>query len=280
MIPMHRHSAKVTILLFIVVFMGRLSPALGEELVFSTHPFANPAAIHKTFQPLIEYLSRETGVAIRIKIAPSYTAHVTAVGQGKADLAFVGPAPYVRIKDKFGGVELLARLQMTDDISDKVVVVCKTSASFTSLADLRGKTFAFGDPQSYGSHYLPRWLLRNSGVPVSTLAAYDYVKSHDNVILSVLHGDFDAGGVRLDVYRKYADRPLRVLAGPFLTPPHALICRASLPQALQDKLRQSLLALRDREVLARIDPAMQRFEKVTDSDFNQARRVINAIEAR
>ena len=280
MIPMRKHSAKISILVFFAVFLSRLSPAFGEELIFSTHPFAKPAAIHKTFQPLIEYLSRETGVAIRLKIAPSYTAHVTAVGQGKADLAFVGPAPYVRIKDKFGGVELLARLQMTDDISDKVVVVCQASAPFASLADLRGKTFAFGDPQSYGSHYLPRWLLRDKGVPVSALAAYDYVKSHDNVILSVLHGDFDAGGVRLDVYRKYADRPVRVLAGPFLTPPHALICRASLPQALQDKLRQSLLALRDREVLKRIDPAMQRFEKVKDSDFNPARQVINIIEAR
>jgi len=280
MIPMHKHSTKIIILVFFAVFLGRLSPAQGEELVFSTHPFANPAAIHKTFQPLIEYLSRETGVSIRIKIAPSYTAHVTAVGQGKADLAFVGPAPYVRIKDKFGGVELLARLRMTDDISDKVVVVCQTSAPLASLADLRGKTFAFGDPQSYGSHYLPRWLLRNSGVPVSALVAYDYVKSHDNVILAVQHGDFDAGGVRLDVYRKYADRPLRVLAGPFLTPPHALICRDSLPQALKNKLRQSLLDLHDREVLTRIDAAMQSFEKVKDSDFNQARQVINVIEAR
>lgn len=280
MIHMNRHSSMLIILVFFVVLFGFFSPACGEELIFSTHPFANPAAIHKTFQPLIEYLRRETGVAIRLKIAPSYTAHVSAVGQGKADLAFVGPAPYVRIKDKFGGVELLARLRMTDDISDKMVVVCQASAPFAALADMRGRTFAFGDPQSYGSHYLPRWLLRESGVPVSALAAYDYVKSHDNVILSVLHGDFDAGGVRLDVYRKYAGRPLRVLAGPFLTPPHALICRDSLSQALQDKLRQSLLALRDRKVLERIDSAMQAFAPVTDSDFNQARQVIKVIEAR
>ncbi|MBW6521717.1 MAG: PhnD/SsuA/transferrin family substrate-binding protein [Desulfoarculaceae bacterium] len=277
---MNRHSPKIIVLFFLTVFLGRLSPAHGEELVFSTHPFANPAAIHKTFQPLIDYLQEETGVAIRIKIAPSYTAHIITVGSGKADLAFVGPSPYVRIKDKYGGVGLLARLRMTDDIGDKVVIVSQASAPFTSLGDLRGKTFAFGDPQSYGSHFLPRWLLGNSGVPVSALAAYDYVKSHDNVILSVLHGDFDAGGVRLDVYRKYADRALNVLAGPFLTPPHAIVCRASLPRVLQDKLRQSLLALRDPAVLERIDPAMQRFENVVDSDFDQARQVINAIEAR
>jgi len=79
---------------------------------------------------------------------------------------------------------------------------------------------------------------------------------------------------------QYLDRPLRVLAGPFLTPPHAIVCRASLPQVLQDKLRQSLLALRDRKVLELIDPAMQAFAPVTDSDFNQARQVIKVIEAR
>ncbi|MFA7382547.1 MAG: phosphate/phosphite/phosphonate ABC transporter substrate-binding protein [Desulfurivibrionaceae bacterium] len=277
---MRRYPVLTIMLILAALCIVGPGPALAEELVFSTHPFANPAAVHKTFQPLIEYLRRETGLAIRLKIAPSYTAHVTTVGLGQADLAFVGPSPYVRIKDKFGGVELLARLRMEDDISDKVVVVCRAAAPFKSLAELKGKTFAFGDPQSYGSHYLPRWMLRNSGVPVGLLAAYDYVKSHDNVILSVLHGDFDAGGVRLDVYRKYADRPLRVLAGPFLTPPHAIICRASLPQDLRDKLRQSLLALRDRKVLERIDPAMQAFEQVTDSDFTQARQVIKVIEAR
>jgi phosphonate transport system substrate-binding protein len=112
------------------------------------------------------------------------------------------------------------------------------------------------------------------------LVAYDFVKSHDNVILSVLHGDFAAGGARLDVFGKYADRPLRVLAGPFLTPPHALVCRTDLEPGLKDKLRQSLLALTDPGVLASIDPAMLRFDPVTDRDFDQARAIIDYIEAR
>lgn len=277
---MSRHSPKIVIPVFLAVLFCFISPARGEELIFSTHPFANPAAIHKAFQPLIEYLRRETGLDIRMKIASSYTAHVTAVGRGRADLAFVGPAPYVRIKDKFGGIELLARLRMKDDIGDKVVIICRDDASYRSLADLKGRTFGFGDPQSYGSHYLPRWLLRESGVTVSALAAYDHVKNHDNVVLSVLHGDLDAGGVRLDVFARYASRPLRVLAGPFNTPPHAIVCRESLPEALRIKLRRSLMALGDPGVLSRINPAMLEFAPVSDRDFAQARRVINSTEAR
>ena len=116
-----------SLLLFIIF---SISPrfAASRELLFSTHPFANPATIYQTFQPLIDYLSKETATEISIKIAPSYLAHVNMVGRGKADLAFVGPSPYVRIKDKFGGIELLARFQMKDDISDKVVIICLETA--------------------------------------------------------------------------------------------------------------------------------------------------------
>jgi len=267
-------------LALLLILLAAARPAAGRELVFSTHPFANPATIYQTFQPLIDYLARETGTTIAIKIAPSYLAHVAAVGSGKADLAFVGPSPYVRIKDKFGGIELLARFKMRDNSNDQVVIVCLEAAPLASLADLKGKTFAFGDHQSFGSHYLPRWLLAAEGVPVRELAAYDFVKSHDNVILSVLHGDFDAGGVRLDVFRRYADRPLRILAGPFPTPPHALVGRADLDRELMDKLRRSLLGLRDRAVLERLDPEMLEFTAVTDSDFDQARTVINFVEER
>jgi len=202
------------------------------------------------------------------------------VGSGEADLAFVGPSPYVRIKDKFGGVELLGRFRMEDDINDKVVIICLDAAPINSLADLAGRTFAFGDHQSFGSHFLPRWVLNTNGVALKDLVAYDFVKSHDNVVLSVLHGDFAAGGVRLDVFRKYSNRPLRVLAGPFLIPPHAMVIRTELEQELKDALRQSLISLADRSILSGINPDMLRFDPVTDSDFDQARAVIEYIEAR
>lgn len=267
-------------LLLLIIFLLSSRSAVARELIFSTHPFANPATIYRTFQPLAEYLGKKTGNTITIKIAPSYLAHVLTVGDGKADLAFVGPSPYVRIKDKFGGIELLARFRMRDDINDKVVIVCRDTAPIKSIVDLAGKTFAFGDHQSFGSHFLPRWQLDTNGVPVKDLVAYDFVKSHDNVVLSVLHGDFAAGGVRFDIFRKYADRPLRVLAGPFLIPPHALVCRTDLEPGLKDALRQSLLTLRDRTVLENINPDMLGFEKVSDSDFDKARTVINYIESR
>ncbi|MFO7605093.1 MAG: phosphate/phosphite/phosphonate ABC transporter substrate-binding protein [Desulfurivibrionaceae bacterium] len=251
-----------------------------RELIFSTHPFTNPADIHKRFEPLASYLARETGTRISIRIAPTYLAHVKAIGTGEADLGFAGPSPYVRAHDKFGGIELLARFKVRDDKNDKVVLVCLDKAPFKTIQDLKGETFAFGDHQSFGSHFMPRWLLNQNGLSLHDFAAYDFVKSHDNVILSVLHGDFSAGGARQDVFDKYADRPLRVLAGPFTIPPHVLVCRTSLDKELKESLRRSLLALDDRGILDRINDQLLGFEPVGDADFDEARQIMKFIESR
>ena len=269
-------------LVFAILFLIYIYPATlchCQELVFSTHPFANPVTIHKRFQPLISYLSEKTGIQITLRIAPNYLAHVKAMGTGKADLGFAGPSPYVRVKDKYGGIDLLARFKVEADKNDKVVFVCKEQSSYMKIKDLKGKSFAFGDHQSFGSHFMPRWLLQQNGLSLHDLTAYDFVKSHDNVILSVLHGDFDAGGVRQDVFEKYIGRPLRIFAGPYAIPPHVLVCRSSLDKSTKKILKKSLLALKDRSVLDLIDQDLTGFESVKDGDFNLARKIMRVVES-
>lgn len=263
--------------LFIFVLFWA-SGCSAQGLIFSIYPFANPTTIYRSFQPLIKYLSRETGRSIKIKIAPNYLAHIKALSRGQAALGFVGPSPYVRLTDAGAKIELLARLRMRGDINDRIVIICRRQAPYQNLGDLTGASFAFGDRQSFGSHYMPLWLLNQSGVPLSGLKTYDFVRSHDNVVLSVLHGDFAAGGVRLDVFEKYKTRALRVLAGPFAIPPHAIVCQKGLATGLKQKIRRSLLNLRDRRILQSINKGMEKFEPVSDDDFDLARRVIHFVD--
>jgi len=265
--------------LFLLIFFFA-SPCHGRNLIFGTHPFSNPAAIHKLFEPLVTYLTKETGVKISIRIAPNYLAHIKALGEGRVDLGFAGPSPYVQIHDKYGGIELLAKVKIKEDKNDKIVIFCRRDAPYQSIKDLKGTDFAFGDPQSFGSHFMPRWLLDRHGLTPHDLRTYAFVNSHDNVVLSVLHGDFAAGGARLDVYEKYKDRPLRVLAGPFPIPPHVLVCRKELPREIKETLRRALFGLRDPVVLKQINEQLLGFSKVKDGDFDQARRVMEYIESR
>jgi phosphonate transport system substrate-binding protein len=279
----HRRRQLVKFLLTggILFFLSFGGKAMAEEepLLFGLPPYANPAAMHQSFAPLVDYLSEALGRKINLVISPNYMSHIRRVGREETDLAFLGPSPYVKVEKGYGGVELLAKMVLKNQANDRVVIVTAATSDISSLAALAGRTFAFGDHHSYGSHFMPRFILREHGVSLADLAAYDYLGSHDNVLLSVLHRDFDAGGVRQDIYLKYRDRELRLLHGPVAIAPHVIVCRRTLSPEIKEKLRLALVSLEDRTLLAAINPAMHRFMPVEDAEFDEAREIVNLLES-
>lgn len=251
-----------------------------RQLAFGLYSYDNPSKIYQDFSPLLQYLFQKTGLKINLVIAPNYISNIRNIGEEKVDIAFMGPSPYIRANDKFGGVELLARFVMKDNRIDSMVIIAHKESRIKTLNDLKGKSFAFGDHQSYGSHFYPRYLLNKAGIRLGDLKYYDYLSSHSRVVLAVSHRDFDAGGVRQDIYEKYKDRPIKVIAGPFHIPPHVIVCRKGLSADIKKKLKDAILSIRDRSVLLSIDSEFVGFSHVKDEDFLQAREVVNFVEGR
>ncbi len=268
------------VLSIIIILPPGIFASEKNTLSFGIYPYDTPTSIYESFGPLLKKLSEELGMPVKIIIAPNYMSHTVNMGTGKVDIGFMGPSPYIRAKDKYGGVELLARLRMKEDTIDSMVIITHRDSGIKTLESLKGKTFAFGDPQSYGSHFYPRYLLNKSGIRLNDLKYYDYLGSHSKVILAISHRDFDAGGVRADIYKKYRDRPVRVIAGPYNIPPHVIVCRKGLPEILKNKIKNVLLKIDDKAVLKSIDQNLAGFQPVNDSDFSQARTVVNYIEGR
>jgi phosphonate transport system substrate-binding protein len=234
--------------------------------------------MYKNFLPLTRYLSEKTGLQVEIVFAPNYTAHIRNIGTGRVDLGYLGPSPYVKVKDHFGSIELLAQIKTVDEINNRMVIITRKDSPLARLEDLKGRSFAFGDYQSFGSHFMPGYILLKHGISLNDLRIYDFVRSHDNVVLSVLHGDFDAGGVREDIFNKYRNRNVRVLAGPFPIPPHVIVVRKDVPMKIREKLRNALFHLSNRQILKRVNPYAIGFAPVHDSDFDFARRVLRVME--
>ena len=63
-------------------------------------------------------------------------------------------------------------------------------------------------------------------------------------------------------------------------PPHALVCRSSLPEGVKRKLKEALFALDDPLIYRKINPSMTGFGPVQDRDFAPARKVIDIIESK
>ena len=69
-----------------------------------------------------------------------------------------------------------------------------------TLADLKGKTFCFVDPNSTSGYIIPRIILAANGInPDVDFAATQNAGSHPNVAIAVYQGDCDAGVTFINV---------------------------------------------------------------------------------
>ncbi|MCF6355464.1 MAG: phosphate/phosphite/phosphonate ABC transporter substrate-binding protein [Candidatus Polarisedimenticolaceae bacterium] len=250
-------------------------------LILGVHPYTSAARLMEAYKPLASYLSRKTGRAITVKISKDYRTHIQLIGEGKLDIAYMGPASYVKLVARYGKKPLLARQAIHGSPSFQGKIVVRQESSISSLTELLGRRFAFGEVASTMSHLVPRYMLRRAGVAVDQLAGYRFLGSHDNVALAVLAGDFDAGAVKEAVYEKYQPRGLKVLASTPMLSEHLLVTRSNLPEQLRQALREALYALKDDPqgavIMNDIKPGMTTWLPVADTNYRNLRTILDVL---
>lgn len=253
------------------------------SLIFGIHPYLPPSEIKIRFQPLADHLGKVLEQPLEIRIGRNYEEQIQAVGTNQVDIAFMGPAQYVKLRDAYGPRPLLARLEVNGKPELFGAVIVRADSPLHALTDLKGRSFAFGDPDSTMSHIVPEAMLADAGIPLPDLGEYKFLGAHKNVVFGVLSGDFDAGAVKMEVFDEYADRGLRLLVKSPAISEHLLVTRADLPTAQVDKLRQALLNLKNlpegRRILQSITKNMTAFVPVDDSDYDSLRMLMRPQKA-
>jgi phosphonate transport system substrate-binding protein len=262
--------------------LGLVSTAVPADLVLGVHPFKPATQLTEAFTPLANYLADKMGEPVSLHIAPDYEAHVDAVGRDELDIAYLGPVPYVKLVEKYGPRPLLARQAIGGNPVFHAKIFVRADSAIRTLADLRGKRFAFGDPKSTMSHLVPRYMLWQAGVPVDQLASSKFVGDHVNVALGVLAGDYDAGAVKEDVYFSYESRGLRAIATSDPISDHVFVATRRLPGAKLRRLRGILLhANGDPQGVAALQamtPGVTALVPVKDGDYNPVRVVLKKMQ--
>ncbi len=271
-------AACISILSFL--FLPAVTRA-QEPLVLGIHPFLSSTEIYKRFTPLTEHLSRKLGRPVNIHLARSYDSHVSMVGTGKVDIAFMGPASYVKLKNLQGKVPLLAAFETKSGKTFKGVIVVRKDSSIKTLAQLRGKKFAFGDVDSTMSHLVPRFMLLRVGINLKDLRKTEFLTNHENIVLGVLSGSFDAGAIKDDIFNLYEQQGLRKLAISEPMPDHLFVARKGLPDGTVRKISAILQSLKDteqgRQVLRSIQNNLTALVPAKDADYDPLRTVLDSL---
>ena len=158
-----------------------------------------------------------------------------------------------------------------------VLVVAKDS-KIKSIKELKGKRFAFGDPNSTLSHYVPHYMLIKNGIFLKDLEKYAFTDKHDNVARGVLKGAFDAGGLKPAVANEYLRKGLRILAISDWIPEHLFAASKDLDAATRTKLMNALLNI-DANILKSIKPEISGIEAVRDKDYDGLRNIITTVQS-
>lgn len=222
---------------------GAALPAGTEALILAVHPYLPAPEIITRFTPLADYLARAIGRPVNVRIGSSYAEHIQAIGTDTVDIAYLGPVSYVKMVRQYGRKPLLTRQEVGGQPFLRGVIIVRTDSRLQSLADLKGKRFAFGDPDSTMSHVIPLYVLENAGVPERALAHHDFLGAHENVALAVLAGDYDAGAVKSEVFEAFAPKGLRALSTMPTIADHVFVTNAKLPVDLVNTLRRAFLKL-------------------------------------
>ena len=256
-------------------------PADPAAYVLAVHPYLSAPELHRRFEPLAQYLGQRLGRPVQVRVGSNYEEHISFVGQDAVDIAYLGPAPYVAVVERFGPKPILARVQTKGKPYSNGVIFVRQDSDIRQLSDLKGKRFAFGDPESTMGSIMPRYVLREHGIAMRDFARVSHVLSHDNVVLGVLAGDFDAGVVRADVYDEMADRGLRRLLDLPPVSEHLFVARSNMPSQDVERLRLALLQLGTsadgQRILRTISIEMTGMVPASDADYDAIRKVVRSL---
>lgn len=146
-------------------------------------------------QGLATYAESRLGVPMRVTRGTDYAAVVEALRSNQLEFAHLGPAAYALARRSLGErVIPLLRHRGHDGAEGYFsVIFVRADSPFRSLADLRGRSFAFADPNSASGFAAPSYFLRKEGVePARFFGRTGFSGNHEQSVIAVLNGTFDA----------------------------------------------------------------------------------------
>jgi phosphonate transport system substrate-binding protein len=208
-------------------------------------PTTDPSKMLRDAEPLVARLEKATGRKVSLTIPQSYAAVVEALVQGQVDVAHFGGFTFVQASKRAGAVPLVQR-DRDREFHSKFITA---RDDVRSLADLKGKRFAFGDVNSTSGHLMPAYFMRKEGVDPLVVDQAIYTGGHDATALAVAERRVDAGALDEAVWERLTREgkidPAKVRV--FWTTPAFLdyvwAARKDLDPAVAAKITEAFLSL-------------------------------------
>jgi phosphonate transport system substrate-binding protein len=139
------------------------------------------------------------GVPTRIFTPADYDGVIQGLLGGTIDVAWLGASGYAKtyLTDPEAVEPVLVKVNMDGSYGYHSIAFARKDSGITSLEDLKGKSFGFGDPNSTSGYLIPSIEIpQQTGASMESGDYFGEVKftgGHEQTIVAVANGDIDAG---------------------------------------------------------------------------------------
>ena len=201
------------------------------------------------YRQLLDYIGEQLGREVQFIQRKTYSEINELLGVGQIDLAFICSGPYAAGKEIYD-LELIATPRVQKSNFYQSYLIVNKASQFTRIEDLKGRVFAFTDPDSNTGKLVPTyWLFEMEEQPETYFSKTIYTYSHDNSILAVAKGLVDGAAVDGLIWEYYHQKDpaftsrTRIIrkSEPYGIPP--IVASKHLSSELKDRIRQLFFSM-------------------------------------
>jgi phosphonate transport system substrate-binding protein len=177
-----------------------------STLIFTYTPVEDPAVYKQIFADFQDYLAKATGKKVVYYTVHSNAAEVEAMRSGKLHIAGFSTGPTGYAVNLAGYVPIAVKGDKDGFQGYHLALIVKKDSPFQKPADLKGKKVAHTSVSSNSGNLAPRVLLPKEGLVPDQDYKVIYSGKHDQSVLGVASGDYDAAPVASDVLARMCVR--------------------------------------------------------------------------
>jgi phosphonate transport system substrate-binding protein len=145
-----------------------------------------------TYRPIAEYLAKRLARPVQLRTVDTWEGLAKSLANGETDIALLGPWGYV-LANHEAGAQAIATILYDGKPEYFAIMVTHPKSGISSVKDLRGRTFAFGDKGSTSGYLIPLHHFMKQGIDPDRYFSRVLNAKHQAIETQVTRGELDAG---------------------------------------------------------------------------------------
>ena len=177
-----------------------------STIVFTYTPVEDPAVYENIFRPFTAHLSSCLNKKVVFYQVQSNAAEIEAMRSGRLHVGGFSTGPTAFAVNLAGAVPFAVKGDASGFQGYNLILIVKANSPYQKVSDLKGRKVAHTSPSSNSGHLAPLALFPSQGLVPDKDYKIIFSGKHDQSVMGVNSGDYDAAAVASDVFHRMAER--------------------------------------------------------------------------